>query len=141
MKQESLTLSELAKDYYMQGYNCAESIFHAVKDKVILELPEEILKMTTGFRAGIVGMGCICGVLASCVMLLSLKYGRKNKEESVKLLNEKIKNFYKIFIDKYKSACCRVITRKFRENFDSIERKQFCAEIVSTMIGELAKIL
>ena len=38
-------------------------------------------------------------------------------------------------------ACCRAITRKFKENFDSTERRQFCAEIVADMIEELAKFL
>jgi C_GCAxxG_C_C family probable redox protein len=141
MKQEGLKLSELSKNYYMQGYNCAESVFHAIKDANIIELSDDILKISTGFRAGVAGMGCICGVLSSAVMLLSLKYGRKNNNESTKVLHDKIKLFYEIFISKYKSTCCRVITRKFKENFDSTERRQFCAGIVSDMIEELAKIL
>ncbi len=134
-------ISEITKNLYLEGYNCTESILHGFKNTGLIDIPEEFLKIATGFRAGIAGSGCVCGVLSAGTMILGLKYGRKDKKESGKICDEKVKQFYDIFKNKYGSTCCKIITRKWKENFNSNERKIFCANIVSEMAKELEKIV
>ena len=132
-----MELSKSARDLYLQGYNCSESILHFLKQNNILNVSDEILSALTGFRAGIAGNGCICGVVTASVLAIGLKYGSIDKKEVEKMT----KIFYEKFKENYKSHCCRILTRKFKDNFNTKERREFCSEIVESMAKELVEIL
>ena len=63
------------------GFHCSESSIRAVNDALNMHLPDEILRISTGFRGGGGGCRSRCGILESGIILLGLKYGRVKSEE------------------------------------------------------------
>jgi C_GCAxxG_C_C family probable redox protein len=62
-------LENKATEYYLADYNCAEALLRAINDVYGLALPEESLKLVSGFGGG---MGCqkACGALCSGIAAL-----------------------------------------------------------------------
>lgn len=77
-----IPLQETVKKLYLEGYDCTESILHSLKEENVINIPDEILRTVTGFRVGIAGSGCICGVVTGGVIAIGLKYVRINKKEN-----------------------------------------------------------
>ena len=73
-------LKDIAKDYYAQGYNCAESIVHAGNDYYQLGLHDHDMRMVAGFGAGI-QCGDVCGALLGGVAIVSAKYIEKKAHD------------------------------------------------------------
>lgn len=136
-----MELSELAKKFYLEGYSCSESILHALKEAKVIDIPGEVLKAISGFRQGIGGRGCLCGVVAGSTIAVGLLYGRTSKQESEEIALKKSALIHDKFKEKFNSTCCRVLTRKWKDNFSSKERKEFCTSLVQWMITELKSIL
>ena len=117
-----------------KGYSCSESILYGLREAGA-EIPDALIDAVAGLRSGIGGSGCVCGALMGSVLALGYLAGKKEKgrvgSQSAELHNK--------FKEKFKSTCCRVLTRKF--DFNSRERKEFCSGLVEFMAGELAKSL
>jgi C_GCAxxG_C_C family probable redox protein len=79
---ENNDVGNLAREYYLKGFGCAESILHAFNDKDIIDAPETLLKASTGFGTGFGGKGSTCGAITGPIMAIGLKYGRLKPEES-----------------------------------------------------------
>lgn len=62
-------LENKATQYYRADYNCAEALLRAINDVYALAMPEESLKLVSGFGGG---MGCqrACGALCSGIAAL-----------------------------------------------------------------------
>lgn len=131
-----MTLPEVAKKLYLEGYNCCESVIYSLKECGIMDVSEEVLYSLKGFRAGIASSGCICGVITAATIAIGLKYPKENKE-----VERRTKMFYDKFKEKFRSSCCKVLTVSWKNNFTSNERKNFCAGIIMQMITELEKLL
>jgi len=136
-----MELSEIAKKLYLEGYNCCESILHSLRKNNVITIPDEVIRSATGFRAGVVGSGCICGVITAGIIAIGLRYGRIDKKENKEEVDRRVKLFYDKFREKFKSPCCRILTKNWKDNFNSHKRRNYCAEIVAQMITELQKIL
>lgn len=133
-----MKIEQIAEKLYLEkGYNCTESILHSLNQANIISISDEILQIGTGFKSGIAGNGCVCGVISAGIISIGLCYGKINKKE----VNEQCNKFYKKFIEKYKITCCRVLTKQWKDDFSNSERKNFCAKIIQEMIIELEKIL
>ena len=130
---EPLDLAGIARRLYLEeGYSCSESVLHALK-KSAWDIPEALLRSVSGLRTGIGGSGCVCGALMAVVLTVGYVYGAdkaKANQLSAELHNK--------FRGQFKSACCRVLTRKY--DFKSQARKEFCAGLVESMISELGKM-
>lgn len=75
MKKEELAIS-----YFQNGFNCAQSVLSSYKDEI--NLPEEILlKVASGFGAGMGRLQETCGAISGAYMVLGLKYGQYKKED------------------------------------------------------------
>ena len=123
------TVINRAKNLYINaGKSCSESVLLALKEGGI-DIPDALLRSAAGLRAGIGGSGCVCGALMASVLAAGL-LKEKDAQKISAALHDKFKG-------KYKSACCRVLTRKY--DFQSQERKTFCAELVGFMTAELLK--
>jgi len=135
---EKENLIKLARKFYLEeGYSCSESVLQAMRSAGF-EIPDAILRSVTGLRAGIGGSGCVCGTLMAAVLLVGNLYGRTSNKEDEAKANKFAANLHNQFKDKFKSTCCRVLTRKF--DFKSQERKEFCAGLVEFIISELAAV-
>ena len=62
-------LESKATAYYQADYNCAEALLRAINDVYALAIPDESLKLVSGFGGG---MGCqrACGALCSGITAL-----------------------------------------------------------------------
>ena len=66
-------LEKVAEKYYLQGYNCAESLFLAGNEYYQLGLDESYVRLFAGFGGGL-QCGSVCGALSGAVAVLSAKY-------------------------------------------------------------------
>ena len=68
-----MMLSEIAKKYYLSGYNCAESLLLASNDHYGLGLTTREVLMMKGFGGGF-GVGAACGAMTGALAALGLIY-------------------------------------------------------------------
>lgn len=124
----SSTITKSAMDYHNEGYNCAESIFLAFRERVAPDLNPDVVRMATPFGSGIGGAGCACGALTGAVMILGILKGRVTpdvpRKEPYALANE----FHNSFKSRFGATCCRVL--KKNQSGAGIKGAT-CAEIIS----------
>ena len=69
-----MTKSEIAKNYFMQGYNCAQAVFLAFAKEE--GLSEDIaLKIASSFGGGLGAQREVCGAVSGMCMALGLQRG------------------------------------------------------------------
>ena len=70
-KQVSLRkLQKDAENQYKGGFFCCEALIEAVRDNFELDVPDEVIAMTSGMAVGVGRSGCICGALNGGIMSL-----------------------------------------------------------------------
>lgn len=72
-------LKEKAAGYYRRGYNCAEALMLAMNEEYQLGLPEESVRLVSGFGGGMgseKACGALTGALAALGALLREQRGR-----------------------------------------------------------------
>lgn len=75
---------ELAYQYFMQGFNCSQSVAAAFSEE--LGLPEKtVLRMTAGFGAGMGRLREVCGAFSGAVFVLSCLYGSADPSQKSQL--------------------------------------------------------
>jgi C_GCAxxG_C_C family probable redox protein len=67
--------------YYEEGFHCGESVVRAVNEVTGERLAPEVMRLASGFCAGIGGSRCVCGALAGGVMALGLLSGRESADD------------------------------------------------------------
>ncbi|MDO5601505.1 MAG: C-GCAxxG-C-C family protein [Oscillospiraceae bacterium] len=66
--------ADRAKELFMQGYNCAQSVAGAYAD--LLELPfETAVRLASGFGGGIGRLREVCGAMCGAALVLGAVYG------------------------------------------------------------------
>ncbi|HEY8500858.1 MAG TPA: C-GCAxxG-C-C family protein [Clostridia bacterium] len=94
------THSELARELFRKGYNCAQSVFAAFCDETGLAI-DAALKMASSFGGGMGGMREVCGAVTGMFMVVGMKYGytdpsdKKVKTEHYELVQDLAKQFEK----------------------------------------------
>ncbi len=68
----------LAETLYAGGYHCGESVVKAINEVAGHPLPPSVMRMASGFCAGIGGTRRSCGALAGAVMAVGLLAGREH---------------------------------------------------------------
>ena len=79
--------AEQAKENFLNGYNCAQSVILAFADDLSLD-KETALKIASPFGAGMGGLREVCGAVTAMSMIIGLKRGYcdpKNHEDKKKL--------------------------------------------------------
>ncbi len=130
----TVNAKQMASQNYCEGYNCAEAIVRAFRDDLNLDIPDEFLRMASGFGGGLGQAGCLCGALSGATMVLGMLKGRVNKEESRQPIYTNTQEFHRLFKEKYGVTCCRVLNP---HPFGSLEHRSNCTEI----IGNTSEIL
>jgi C_GCAxxG_C_C family probable redox protein len=121
-----------AEEYYKSGkWLCSEAIVAVVNDLLGRPVPQEVVKMASGFPVGIGGAGCTCGALTGGVMALGIKYGRtepgSENTEILKLSRELHDWFKKTF----GSTCCRILIKNVE--FGKEEHLKQCTHITGSV--------
>ncbi len=117
-----------AYDYHKEGFNCAESIFLAFRERVAPEVSVDAVRMATPFGGGMGYAGCLCGALAGSVMVLGLLKGRSSADVPRKESYELSAGFHNIFREKFGATCCRVLNKN---RFGSAEQAVTCGSIIN----------
>lgn len=97
-----------AKGYFLQGYNCTQSVVLAFMDKTGLT-KEQSAKISSGFGGGMGRMREVCGAVSGMVMVLNLLYGySKPKDFELKKTHyKKVQDVSNAFKEQNGSIVCR----------------------------------
>lgn len=130
-----------AEEYFRRGqYYCSEAVVQTINDLLGRPLPQEVVRMASGFPIGIGKSGCVCGAISGGVMALGLKYGRTAPCEPMpERMLAAAAELHDYIRDLYKSTCCRVLVRGME--FGSPERKEHCIKITGLVAEWVAKEL
>lgn len=130
-----MSLAEIAKSYYQQGFNCAESMIRAGNDYYKLQLDEKSLALLAGFGGGM-SVGSSCGVLTGGVAVLSSLYTQGRAKQSPELMNH-INEFVHRFHRHFDSIdCVQIRPIKRTEQQGCVVSVIEGAKILEDLIGE-----
>ena len=118
--------NEAEQHFRSKKLNCAEAALKTLIDHFRPELPDEIIRMATGFGGGS-GSGCICGAVVGATMAMGLVVIDDNKR-----LSATTRELHKWFAATYGATCCRVIVS---------EQKGICASLTGRVAGKAAELL
>lgn len=143
--------SQKAKELFMKGYNCSQSVLGAWCEELGLDL-DTALKISSGFGGGMGRMREVCGALTGAFMVLGLKYGntdgknRQAKGDNYKLIQD--------FTERYKEEIGRdtIICRELlgldgaskpepAERTKEYYKKRPCSEMVEISAGLLDEFI
>jgi C_GCAxxG_C_C family probable redox protein len=115
-----MTLDELANwagdranQFRLEGYRCSEAVLRAAALAIGVELSDEMLRVSTGFRGGGGGYGDRCGALNSGAMLISLLYGRTKATEDLTCASELTSLLHKRFDDELGATRCSLLLKVY----------------------------
>jgi len=100
--------SEQAKELFLSGYNCAQSVVLSFADD--LKFSKELAqKMAAGFGGGMGKQQETCGAVTGAIMVLGLLKGEEvnNNDELKASSYGAVKDLTQGFVAEYKSTKCR----------------------------------
>lgn len=129
-----------AEEYYRSGqFLCSEAIFLVANEFLDHPVPDEMVRLASGFPVGMGKAGCVCGALAGGVMALGLKYGRTTAGAPEPGMFEVSKELHDRFKARRRYVCCRALIRKFE--FGSPEHIQQCIGITGEVAADVIELL
>lgn len=108
--------AETAKNLFLEGYNCSQSVFGAFADELGIDF-ETAMRLASSFGGGMGRMREVCGAVSGMFMAAGLKYGYSDPHDQ----NAKAKH-YKLIQD---------LASQFREENGSI----ICRELLHLPAG------
>ena len=113
---------EKAREYYLRGYNCAQSVAAAFTDLTGLD-EQTVLKMASSFGGGVGHMKEVCGVISGMALIAGLLYGDIDPaDKATKDAHyERVQRFALRFKDRFGSLICRDLLAYNEQNPTSDE--------------------
>ncbi|MDD3237024.1 MAG: C-GCAxxG-C-C family protein [Candidatus Gastranaerophilales bacterium] len=110
--------SELAKLYFNQGYNCAQSVLLPFAEEIGLT-KDEALKLASSFGGGMGKLREVCGAVSSLFMIAGLKKGYTSPaDDEVKTQHYKlIQDLANQFKANHNTIICRELLNKGSDGF------------------------
>lgn len=102
-----------ARSLYLNGYNCAQSVFAAFSQEMGLTQPEA-LRMASGMGGGLGGLRMTCGAVSAMAMVLGALRGYDDAAdyEGKKQLYADIQRLHEQFIAQHETSNCRELLQK-----------------------------
>lgn len=98
---------EIAKEYFLKGYNCSQAVVLSFKDKLNLD-ESTLLKISSPFGGGMGRLREVCGTVSGMFMVLGLLYGYDEADQDAKKkLYERVQELAKQFELDNGSIVCR----------------------------------
>lgn len=99
--------NEIAVAEFKKGFNCAQAVFSVYADSFGIS-NEDSKRISAAFGGGIAMQQETCGAVTGAFMLIGCRYfDQSSPMESKALVNEKCKEFIRIFKQKYGSVSCK----------------------------------
>lgn len=140
-----IAVQQAAEKNFKDGYYCCEALMAAIRDAFKLDVPEEVIAMSSGMAVGLGKSGCCCGALNGGVLALGLFFGRTEQNgptnpKSVKCmeLTHELHDWFKVANQK-NAICCRVLTREFDKGKG--EHKEQCIFFTGLCAWKVAQIV
>ena len=140
-----------AKNLFMDGYNCAQSVLCAYCDETGMNF-EEAVKLASSFGGGMGRLREVCGAVTGMFMIAGLKYGytSPNDDETKAKHYELIQSLAKQFKEENGSIICRELLELGEEQQGPVPDKRTadyyqhrrCATLIENagkMLDELIK--
>lgn len=119
-----------AEDNFRNGYYCCEALMATIIKDFDIDVPQEVIAMSSGMAVGLGKSGCVCGALNGGILSLGMIFGRTEQNgptnpKSIKCmqLSNELHNWFKENNGK-NAICCRVLTKEF--NMGKGEHKEQC---------------
>lgn len=99
---------QTARDYFTQGYNCAQSVFLTYANKYGID-KETALKLSSSFGGGMGRLREVCGVVSAMFMIAGLEkgYTSNNNDELKAQHYALIQRLASKFKEKHGTIICR----------------------------------
>lgn len=141
---------ELAREYFLKGYNCAQAVGMAFSEEMNLEA-DTVAKMVSAFGGGMGRMREVCGAVSGMFFVLSVLEGYSDpKDHAGKMaLYQKVQELAEVFRRENGSIICReLLSGKIAAVSDSPEpsprteayyKKRPCPDLVAIAADILQK--
>lgn len=129
-----------AEELYRSGkFLCSEAVFLVANEYLGRPVPDEMVRLASGFPVGMGMAGCACGALTGGIMALGLKYGRTQAGAPTPGMFEASKELHDRFRARRRSVCCRILIRKL--DFGSPEHIAQCVAITGEITADVVELL
>ncbi len=111
-----MTHAQLARDYFLKGYNCSQSVVAAFGD--VTGLPEDTaLRLSSSFGGGMGRMREVCGAVSGAFMVAGLLFGYTSPDDQ----NEKKEHYARIqeIAERFKEKNNTILCRELLENLNT----------------------
>lgn len=100
--------SEKARDLFLKGYNCSQSVIGAFCEDLGLDFNTAMM-LSSSFGGGMGGLREVCGALSGAFMVIGLKYGYTTPDNPTEKaeLYKKVRSVGEAFKEKYNTINCR----------------------------------
>ncbi len=142
--------AELARNMYLSGYNCAQSVFAAFCEEMGIS-QKTALRIASGMGGGIGGLRMTCGAVSAMVMVLGTLRGYDDAEdyEGKKQLYADIQRLHAAFVAEHETSECKTLLMKSgivakaqpSERTPEYYRKRPCARYIELCAALLAEEL
>ncbi len=102
------TRSETAAAKFLEGYNCAQSVFYSFCNDLKFD-KDTALKLATGLGAGMGRKGEVCGAVSGGIIVIGARYGRGGNDDrtATELTYKKTRELMDQFAAKHGTIICR----------------------------------
>ncbi len=107
-----MTPKEKAQKYFLEGFNCSQSVFCAFADRFGID-EETAKKISAGLGGGVGRMREVCGAVTASAMVLGSVCAPVDGSdtESKKKNYEMVREFSERFLQRHSSVVCREMLR------------------------------
>jgi len=107
-----LTPKEKARNYFLEGFNCSQSVFCAFADRFGLD-EDTAKKISAGLGGGVGRMREVCGAVTASAMVLGSVCAPidGSDTESKKKNYELVREFSERFLERHPSVVCRELLK------------------------------
>jgi len=134
------TARSKAEELYRTGqYLCSEAVFLIANEYLGHPVPDNMVRLASGFAVGMGTAGCACGALTGGIMALGIKYGRSAPGVPTPGMFEAAKELHNRFRERHRFTCCRTLIRDFR--FGSAEHLQRYISITGEVAADVVELL
>jgi C_GCAxxG_C_C family probable redox protein len=123
-----------AAELYDRGVFCAEAVLQVVNARAPHPMPDDVVRLGTGFCGGMGGAGCSCGALAGGVMAVGLLAGRNSLDEPWEPSYYPAHELHDRFRRTFGATCCRTIVRPLG-GLDGEGRHDYCVGVTGAAAG------